>query len=412
MNPEAAKADPLSGRLRYPHLAAAFAAVVILLAGSLTVLVRARARVRSSIAVLAPMTFPQKWRGVAVQREAFRHDELLPMYGSSELVVPMRNRATEFFGGAPTGFSMVPVGDHGSTPLSYVLRLGSLGDAVRGRKVVISASGTWFEVDNPLQVRAAFAANYSALQTGDFLFRSALPPALKQRVALRLLRYYDAIGPDALLRTALICTARPCAIPGIMPALAAIWTLRSFPMRVLDYANSASEAGAGPPIAQRVSNHPDWPALEAKADSSWRLQSASNRFGIQDGVWARWSAILQAREGSKTDSAFLRIVRRSPQWTDFELLLATLDAEGARALVLNTPLKGPFLNFTGVSPEARVQFYDRFRAVTAPYRFVTRDFREYDADPNFLSEPGSHLSMKGWLIYDRIIDAFYHDSIR
>ena len=39
-------------------------------------------------------------------------------------------------------------------------------------------------------------------------------------------------------------------------------------------------------------------------------------------------------------------------------------------------------------------------------------FADVDSDAFFLSENRSHLSDKGWAVYDRTINAFVHDSIR
>ncbi len=105
-------------------------------------------------------------------------------------------------------------------------------------------------------------------------------------------------------------------------------------------------------------------------------------------------------------------MEHAPRWDDLELLLETLRAVGARPLVLNTPIKGVFWEFTGVSAAARARFYQHFDSVTAPFGFPTRGFAEYDSDPNFLMEFGSHLSQKGWLVYDKTIDGFYHEATR
>jgi poly-D-alanine transfer protein DltD len=42
---------------------------------------------------------------------------VLPLYGSSELITPVRERAGVFFRSAPTGFQSSPVGKVGTTQL-------------------------------------------------------------------------------------------------------------------------------------------------------------------------------------------------------------------------------------------------------------------------------------------------------
>ncbi|HEU5154611.1 MAG TPA: D-alanyl-lipoteichoic acid biosynthesis protein DltD, partial [Gemmatimonadales bacterium] len=68
--------------------------------------------------------------------------------------------------------------------------------------------------------------------------------------------------------------------------------------------------------------------------------------------------------------------------------------------------------FAGLSASVRTRYYDKFRAAVAPYGFPVETFEQYDTVKYFLNDPDSHLSPKGWLRYDQLADAFYHDSIR
>src|SRR5260370_41879627 len=67
-----------------------------------------------SIHTLAPMMFALKNQGTELQAEAFRHPDLLVVYGSSELEQPNRYHASNLFRDYPTGFTLFPVG-RGST---------------------------------------------------------------------------------------------------------------------------------------------------------------------------------------------------------------------------------------------------------------------------------------------------------
>src|SRR6476646_8351514 len=48
--------------------------------------------------------------GTTLQREAFARADLFPIYGSSELVRPITDKAGLFFREYPTGFAVYPVG--------------------------------------------------------------------------------------------------------------------------------------------------------------------------------------------------------------------------------------------------------------------------------------------------------------
>src|SRR5437762_12350818 len=70
----------------------------------------------------APELFPLKNQGLAFQRAAASAVDVLPLYGSSELIFPpIPEKASNFFRTAPTGFQVSPVG-HGGTTLLIILQ--------------------------------------------------------------------------------------------------------------------------------------------------------------------------------------------------------------------------------------------------------------------------------------------------
>jgi hypothetical protein len=66
---------------------------------------------------VAPRAFSLKNQALAFQRVVARTQDVLPLYGSSELPGPIPERAGVFFPGAPTGFQASPVGKVGTTQL-------------------------------------------------------------------------------------------------------------------------------------------------------------------------------------------------------------------------------------------------------------------------------------------------------
>jgi len=394
------------------HLIAGLLALLLFLLGASLIVALGRWRVHQRIDSLASRNRSSAWRWKAIQQEALRRDDLLLTLGSSELVVPMRNRVQNFFASHPTGFAVVPVGSRG-TPLALMtVNVASLDEELRGRRVVLSLSGTWFIATNPRVDSLNMAFHASPLQLGDAIFDPDLPLPLRERIARRVVRVSDMTGNQALLAVPLRCLAAHCPFEPLLPVLRPLWAVRSLMLRTEDAARATAASRLTPAPAAHRPARIDWVRLEAESDSSWHARSANNAFGIDARTWARDSARLLAARASTNDATFLNGVEHAAAWDDLTLLLATLQAAGARPLVLNTPLKGPYLDFTGVSATARRRFYEKFDSVTAPFGFPACNFAEFDGDPMFLMEPGSHLSEKGWLIYDRTIDAFHHDSLR
>jgi poly-D-alanine transfer protein DltD len=394
------------------HLSAGLFALILFILGACLVIVAGRWRIRERLDALALVNRERTRRGEAIQLAVLRRDDLLLALGSSEFVVRMPNRVQDFFATYPTGFAVSPVGSRGSPLPQMIVNLASLGEAVRGRRVVLSLSSTWFLMEARRADSVNIAAHAVPLQTGDMLFNPELPLPLRERIARRVVRVPEMTGNQALLAAPLHCLATRCSFEPLLPALRPVWLLRSLALRAEDIARASVSSFRAPSPPARRATRIDWVRLEAASDSAWRARSSNNAFGIDGKTWSARESLLVAARASTDDRRFLQLLDRTVGWDDLTLLLATLHALGARPLVLNTPLKGPYFQFTGVSAAARRQFYERFDSVTAPFGFPARNFAAYDDDPMFLMEPGSHLSEKGWAVYDRVIDAFYHDSLR
>src|SRR5437899_12060531 len=102
-----------------PHLFAGLIASGLVAAVLLVSEVAAVHVEHTTISATAPELFPLKKQGLAFQRAAARAPNVLPLYGSSELMIPpVPQRASAFFRTAPTGCAVSPVGPRAATSLS------------------------------------------------------------------------------------------------------------------------------------------------------------------------------------------------------------------------------------------------------------------------------------------------------
>jgi D-alanine transfer protein len=148
----------------------------------------------------APRVFFIKNQGLAFERAAARAPDILLLYGSSELIDPIPDRASDFFSREPTGFEVCPVGKAGTTSLIVLQKLGALGSALHGRKVAISLSPSSFLT--PVVRPDFYAGNFSLRAASGTLFGNALDLNLKAKIAKRMLQFPDTLGKDGLLRLA------------------------------------------------------------------------------------------------------------------------------------------------------------------------------------------------------------------
>src|SRR6516165_11020636 len=192
-------------RPRTPHLIAALIACAIMIAilcgGRLVAIQLERRTVHSN----APKDFFIKNQGLAFERAAARTPDILLLYGSSELIDPIPNRASDFFSNAPTGFQVCPVGKAGTTSLIILQKLGALGSELRGRKVAISLSASSFFA--PAVRQDFYGGNFSLPAASGILFGNTIGFDLKAAIAKRMLQYPDTLAADGLVELAAKCLA-------------------------------------------------------------------------------------------------------------------------------------------------------------------------------------------------------------
>src|SRR5215472_13518070 len=98
-----------------PHLISAlivcgFVAAILFVGRTIAIHVE-----QGTLSSTAPELFSLKNQGLAFQRAAANAPDVLPLYGSSELIMGAPDRASAFFRTAPTGFQVSPVGKRGAT---------------------------------------------------------------------------------------------------------------------------------------------------------------------------------------------------------------------------------------------------------------------------------------------------------
>ena len=354
---------------------------------------------RRYVHVLAPDLFLQKTQGLELQKAAFAQPDLLPLYGSSELVVSAANKATDFFQTYPSGFGVFSVGKPGSASLILLQKLAATGSDLRGKKVAISISPTYFfRQDVPA---AYYNGNFSLLQAGEIIYSPHLSFDLKRDVARRMLRYPKTLEKSALLAF----TLRQLASGSLMNRVLYYGTvplgfLENGILRIQDHCETLLY------ILKRV----------------WRLPVAvtrSLRTVDWDGLIA--DATAQARKHNNSDTGsvgpekgpelFAAGEQNAHEWIDFELLLRGLNELGARPLVLSMPIDGKYFDRFGVGRPYRDLYYKRIRGLAEVHHIPLLAFEEHDLDEDFLVAHRDHLTDKGWLYFDKALDDFFHGRL-
>lgn len=377
-----------------PHLSGALIAcaltAAILCGGRLLAIYIEQRTIHST----APRDFFIKNQGLAFERAAARAPDILLLYGSSELIDPIPNRASDFFSRKPTGFEVCPVGKAGTTSLIVLQKLGALGSALHGRKVAISVSPSSFLT--PVVRPEFYAGNFSLPAASGTLFGNALDLKLKTDVAKRMLQFPNTLGKDGLLRLAASCLASGRPLDRII--LMAMWPLGKLQNMMLDLQDHFEALvyilAGGKPV-------PNWlrPLSSHKAQLHKGIASDSRKALTAESL----DTIQPAR-----DAEFRARVAAASEWTDLELLFRTLIELGARPLILSMPIDAYAAR--GVSRSAREVYYNRMHELARRYHLAVIEFEDHDADPTFLIAHREHPTSKGWMYYNKALDNFFHKT--
>jgi D-alanine transfer protein len=348
---------------------------------------------------LAPGEFTLKGQATAIQRAAFAQPDLFPIYGSSELVKPIPDKASLFFARYPTDFEAFPVGRAGFTSLIIYKNSPRWELSCVEKRSRVSLSPSWFFRHKP--PTGAYSGNFSHMQACELILSRALSHDLKRDIARRMLEFPGSLENHPALSYALQKLARDsfrdrCEFALLTP----YWYIQRAIQRAQDELETTIYIlRHRAEFPAKTAHHPaglHWEQLLAEAAQSAPL---SRQF-------------KEAHENrGANDAAFLDNVARAREWTDFELLLRELRELGAQPLILSMPLNGAYFDRIGVSPASRAVYIQHLRALAAQYNVALLDFEEYEQDLRFLSDSHDHLSVEGWMYFDKALDAFYHDRM-
>jgi poly-D-alanine transfer protein DltD len=383
----------------------------------------------SQVQAVAACDVPFKYQTLTLQRAALASGHILPIYGSSELFCCGNPyRPTEVFASHPTEFNVMPIGHAGTADLFFMQTFAALGNGLRGRKLVISASPSWFsQREGPEATQ--YASNFIPELAYTFLFEAPISPRLRRAGARRMLAYPETLQ-DTILRVAAVDIAHPTPThDAAYAALAPAGHVMTWVLHVFDAGRTAAFVGILGRSCPRASAssipRPDWIKMAMRGTRISKQRDTTNPFGFADWMYrellrtrprASEALALYESGGTNRDGTLLppptkweSNMSRSVEWTDLRLALRVLRELGGQPLVWSLPLAGVYDNYTPMSAVARRSYYDRYEHVVGWARVPWLDFRAHEEDPYFLTDPGSHLSARGWVFADRALDMFWHD---
>ncbi len=379
------------------HLRAAALALALAAVAGVVTLVRVHQIEERYFRAAAPESSNTKDLGIVWQKHIFAQDNLLPLYGSSELIKRAPNKASQFFASYPTGFAVSPVGRASCTSLILLEKIAASATSAQGRKIVISVSPSWFLAKGANH--EGFEGNYSMMQASELFFSAPLSMRLKHRVAARMLRYPQVFEKSPILAA------------GVRGLAGDRWRDRALYFAALPLGRLQN-------VIYRLQDH--YEVMENLRQDS-RLRHLPGRKPVE----IDWEKLLAEslplvkplqEEGDaeerlrhfSDDSAFLHALQQSYEWGDFELLLRTVRELGLDPLLFSMPIESAHFERMGISPQTIAAYAGRLREFARRYDVPVADFSDFSDDPRFFADHFGHPSAAGWVYFDEALDDFFH----
>jgi D-alanine transfer protein len=370
----------------------------------------------ANVHALAPFMLSRAEKGTVIKQAAFRQPDLLPVFGSSEMLdEPTPYRAYIFFGTYPTGFNVFDAAKSADTSLNIAQDLAAIGPEMKGKKVVISFTPSMFEW---AQVKDYFyAENFSRMHASYAIFSPYLSLSIKRPLAKRMLAYPDTLANDPVLTFALKNLSAGTFINDILYYVSyPLGLIDNLVLRIQDHYAIWKFSHTFVKPNTLIKHRPeviDWNAFIAKAEAEQVIATNSNNYGVENKIWVKFmqkNLILQ-NPGSQ-DKSYLEKIDTSKEWGDLKILLEILKELGAQPLILSRPINGSLYSAVGISSQAQNAFYTRLEKLAQDYNVPLVDYKQYTNDRYFSIDMSSHTSRKGWVLVNQTLDAFYHDRLK
>jgi D-alanine transfer protein len=393
------------------HLNAAIISLIIFVMVLIGFEFYARSLEQKYVNALAPLDLNQTINGIALQRSAFTHPDLLPIYGSSELsMIDTPYDAERFFATYPTGFTVFQVANLGMSSLNMAQDLAALGPVLRGKKIIVSFSPANFMIGN------FYANNFSPLHAYEMIFSPYLSVTLKIDATKRMLDFPNTLQNDPFLQFATLEASSPSKPNRILYYLSwPLGELQIATMTLQDHAEVVFYLWSNPinSDVQKIPQTIDWSDTLSSALAEQKPRTLSNSFGIEDSRWEKYQYLVtKPIPAGSQDAYFTHLIKTYPEWGDLDILLRVLQELGAQPLILSRPMNVPLWEVLGVSERAQSVYYIKLHKVVDQHHVTLVDFQQYGKDIYFSTDQYSHTSRYGWVYVDQILDAYYHGQIQ
>ncbi|MFQ9514252.1 MAG: D-alanyl-lipoteichoic acid biosynthesis protein DltD [Eubacterium sp.] len=326
----------------------------------------------------------------------------IPVFGSSEL---RHCQKTGFHADSiykNTEIEPVFIGRGGYQSLNHAITLGSMGDTLKNRKVILSVSPQWFK--NTGVKKDAFGASYSESNFIAFLQNKNISKSTKEYVIGRMKSLtdenpilWDRIQEDVKWYTGQKLNTWDSLRKDIHSYL----TDEKSQMKL--YFN-AMRAGVLSDKNQKKENKEiKWNKFYKKAEKKGIKKTGRNKLGMLDKVYdTRYKKRVE--ENSFAEPSYY--TPESIECEDLECFLDICKSENIEVLIIMCPFNGRWCDYLGLPENKRKGFYDKVKSIAREKGVQLADLSQYEYS-DYIFEDDSHLALKGLVMFNEQIYNFY-----
>ncbi len=399
-----------------PHIFAGALALFVALLGTFAFSIYATRFEQKYVHAVAGVDHESISGGNALERAALQQDDLLMIYGASELALldtPLQ--ANRFFSTYPTGFMVFSDATLGGSSLTIAQKFAALGEDLRGKRVVLALGPAIMTMapEGEVNIRH-YTGNFSTLNALEMAYSPHLSVDTQQLAAQRMLEFPETLQDQTFLTFALKKLASDKPLDRALFYLS--WPLGKLQIaiaKVQDHYATFNfirhNLSAEQVQIKREARDIDWETLVPIAEIEQIQNTDTNTFGIDNSQWHKIKELfVKPREHGSKDADFIYDVEHAREWEDLEITLRVIQELGADVVILSVPMNVPLWEYQGVSESAQNKYYEKLHAVVAPYGVPIIDLHEFGRTPYFSMDLASHTSRKGWIYVNQTLDAIFH----
>ena len=316
----------------------------------------------------------------------------LYIFGSSEFSTPsslVEQVPANTFATHDYGVHMQLIGEAYDQSLWHTMALGAFAaHDVPQNKIVISVSLGWF-VDGGLD-NETFETRFSYSLYRAFCQNPKVPQACKDYVEKRLIECgIDANAVNAPTHELPQDFANDFAYAAVDD------------LHLRSGLNDVRTSGV-PAVRLETPETPDFAAMRENAYADAQSHSTNNDWGVEDAFYAQQlGPALDGAQGARTAETY----SQTPEYDDLSCLLDVANACGLDALVVISPVLGPYYDYIGIDADKRRGCYDRVRNICAEHGVSVADFTDKEYEKYFLFDI-VHYGWTGWVDVEQSIYEF------